>query len=145
MGWHSANGNAGGGGAHAHPRRSRLPNPATLLGAAFLIFIGSQLLTTGPFGDLEVPLPGHAVLTRYAPALGGRGGLRRPSIGDGPDIHGYLEPAFAGVDPDKFVANVSGWYEAAVRQVSVAGCQLRSARCRASRCAHAADSSQPLV
>ncbi|KAL4422975.1 hypothetical protein ABPG75_009172 [Micractinium tetrahymenae] len=118
MGWHGANG-GGGGGAHAHRPRSRLPSPATLLGTAFLLFMGSQLLTTSPFGDLvEVPRTGPAALTRYAPALGGSTGgrPRRPGIGDGPDIHSYLQPAFTDIDPATFVANISSWYDAAVRQ-----------------------------
>lgn len=131
MGWHGANGSAGGSGAHAHPRRSRLPSPATLLGTAFLLFMGSQLLTTSPFGDLvEVPLPGPAMLTRYGPARGSSDGSR-PSIGDGPDIHGYLQPAFAGMDPAMFVANISRWYDEAVRQVGPAGGQGGRSTCTA--------------
>ncbi|KAL4451241.1 hypothetical protein ABPG77_009313 [Micractinium sp. CCAP 211/92] len=78
--------------------------------------MGSQLLTTSPFGDLvEVPLTGPSTLTRYAPAFTGRAGAR-PSVGDGPDIHGYLQPAFTDMDPAMFVANISSWYDASVRQ-----------------------------
>lgn len=121
MGWHGARGGASGGGTLAHRCRSRLPSPATLLGTAFLLFMGSQLLTTSPFGDLvEVPLTGPSTLTRYAPAFTGRAGAR-PSVGDGPDIHGYLQPAFTDMDPAMFVSNISSWYDSAVRQVGLAG------------------------